>query len=75
MTCNCIEQMDAKLKERNTRLCVTFGFPRDGSPTYTLPALMTEKINKRNRESVLAIPTFYPFCGERYVPKPETSES
>ena len=66
MTCNCIQEMDKKLGAHNTRLCVTFGFPRDGSPSYTRPALMVEKINTRNREKVLAIPSYCPFCGERY---------
>jgi hypothetical protein len=64
--CNCIAEMDAKLAERNTRLQVTFAFPRDGSPSYTLPLLGTEKIEKRKRESVLAVPSFCPFCGEKY---------
>ncbi len=66
MACDCIKQMNAKLAEHNTRLCVTFGFPRDGGPSYTIPTLMVEKINTRNREKVLAIPTFCPFCGAKY---------
>lgn len=70
MTCNCIAEMDAKLRDHNTRLCVTFGFPRDGSPAYTRPTIQTEKIETRNRKSVIALPTFCPFCGERYEPEP-----
>lgn len=66
MACDCIAEMDAKLAEHNTRLCVTFGFPRDGSPSFTRPHIMTEKINRRDRKSVIAVPTYCPFCGKRY---------
>jgi hypothetical protein len=66
MTCECLKQMDAKLADHNTKLQVTFGFGRDGS-TWLLPLLGTEKIEKRNRKGpALAIPTFCPFCGDRY---------
>ena len=70
MACNCINEMNDRMVEHNTRLCVTFGFPRDGSPSYTRPALMTEKINTRNRNRVLAIPSFCPFCGGKYEKEP-----
>lgn len=66
MACNCIEEMDRKLEPHNTKLGVTFGFGRDGS-CYTLPHINTEKMVKRTRVGpALAIPTFCPFCGERY---------
>jgi hypothetical protein len=69
MSCNCIDAMDAKLEPHNTRLCVTFGFPRDGSPASTYPAIRTEKIEKRKRVGpALAIPSFCPFCGVAYHP-------
>lgn len=67
MTCTCIEEMDLKLAEHNTRLQVTFGFPRDGSPSYTRPFLGTEKIESRKRGGpALALPTYCPFCGAKY---------
>ena len=67
MACRCIEEMDAKLGELNTKLSVTMAFPRDGTPAYVLPHLQTEKIEKRQRRGpALAIPTFCPFCGTRY---------
>ena len=67
MTCNCMDEMDAKLAELNTRLVVTFGFPRDGSPSYTRPKLDVEKIEPRKRVGpALAIPSFCPFCGVKY---------
>lgn len=71
MSCNCIDTMDALLGEHNTRLVVTFGFPRDGRPAYTWPKIQTEKVETRKRVGpVLMIPTFCPFCGERYEPAP-----
>ena len=67
MSCNCIEEMDAKLAGHNTKLRVTFGFPRDGSPCYTLPLIDTEKVETRKRVGpALAIPSFCPFCGNAY---------
>lgn len=67
MPCKCIEQMDAKLAEHNTRLQVTFGFPRDGSPSYIRPFLGTEKIESRKRVGpALALPSYCPFCGTKY---------
>ena len=69
MACDCIETFGAKLREHNTRLCVTIGFPRDGSPAFVLPTVKTEKIEPRKRVGpVIALPTFCPFCGERYEP-------
>lgn len=68
MACNCIAEMDAKLAPHNTRIAVTFGFPRDGSPSYTLPTIGTEKVESRKRGGrAIAIPTFCPFCGVAYI--------
>ena len=67
MTCDCIDQMNAKLADKNTRLHVTFSFPRDGSPSQTFPLIGTEKIETRKRGSAcLAIPSYCPFCGVSY---------
>jgi hypothetical protein len=71
MACNCIEEMDAKLAEHNTRIAVTFAFPRDGSPSYVLPTIAVEKIDRKKRGSTaLAFPTYCPFCGTQYEADP-----
>ncbi|TIT24443.1 MAG: hypothetical protein E5W70_03825 [Mesorhizobium sp.] len=66
MACECIEILDAQLAERNSRLAVGFTFGTAERPGYVFPALSTEKIDKRNRDKVGAIPTFCPFCGVKY---------
>lgn len=73
MACECIDVMDAKLAEHNTRLTGTFVFPRDGSPSFTQVTLTTEKLNTRNRVKASAWATFCPFCGVRYRPEPEVA--
>ncbi|MDF2621785.1 MAG: hypothetical protein K0S00_4444 [Xanthobacteraceae bacterium] len=72
--CDCIEQIDAKLAERNSKLQIGFTFGTPDRPGYTFPALTTDKIDKRNRDKMGAIPTFCPFCGERYVAIPEAPQ-
>lgn len=75
MACDCIDVMDAKMAEHNTRLISTFMFPRDGSPSFSQVTLATEKLNTRNRTKVSAIATFCPFCGVRYRPQPEATDA
>lgn len=70
MTCKCTAEMDAKLAGHNTRIAVTFGFPRDGGPSYMRPLIETQKIETRKRGGpAIALPTFCPFCGNRYEPE------
>ena len=67
MPCSCISDMDAKLGPYNTRLAVTFGFPRNGGPSFTRPTIQTEKIESRKRGSAaLALASYCPFCGVSY---------
>jgi len=68
MACNCIAEMDAKLAAHNTKISVTFAFPRNGGDPYLLPTIGTEKVETRKRGGrALAIPTYCPFCGVGYA--------
>ncbi len=70
MPCECIEHMNAKLADHNTKLGITIGWTKDGQ-TFALPTIATEKIEKRVRKGpAIAVPTFCPFCGERCFPEP-----
>jgi len=65
--CTCIDEMNAKLAEKNSKLQVTFSFSFNGEPSRVLPLIGTEKIETRKRGSAcLAIPSFCPFCGISY---------
>lgn len=76
MACNCLDVMDAKLADHNTRICVTLGFPRDGSPAFTRPHIQTEKVEKRVRKGpAIALPSFCPFCGTNYDTGQETDKA
>ena len=70
-SCDCLEQFAAKLKEHNTEISVTFSIPRDGSAMKMLPRIATNKIEARKRVGpMLVVPTFCPFCGNRYEAEP-----
>lgn len=72
-SCNCIEVVDAKLAERNTRLVQAITL----RPWGTRLMIATEIIEKkRGARPVGMFPTFCPFCGVAYEPsKPaETAE-
>lgn len=75
MACNCIEVIDAELAKHNSRLDVGFTFGTPERPGYAFPALNTEKINKRSRDKMGAIPTFCPFCGVAYRSDAKASAS
>ena len=66
MACECIKEIDAELAKRNSKLEVGFTFGTAERPGYVFPSLSTEKINKKNRDKMGAIPTFCPFCGVAY---------
>lgn len=70
-TCNCVADFNKKLAEHNTRIIETIGIPRDGSRMFTRPMIRTEKIETRKRIGpMIAVPTYCPFCGDRYDPEP-----
>lgn len=66
MSCNCIDEMNAKLTLHNTELALTFGITTTGA-CLDLPTIETKKIETRKRVGpALAIATFCPFCGTNY---------
>lgn len=62
--CDCIEVMNARLSEHNSRLVDTL-VVRNGQ-LLARAHLTTKKINPRNRDVMGALATFCPFCGEGY---------
>lgn len=67
MACNCVDEIDAKLATRNTRLtqALVFSGGRDGNPNLLL---QTEQIEtgRGKQKAVGMFLTFCPFCGVRY---------
>ena len=61
--CNCIEQVNKALAERNTVLCegTLINF-KTGARRQTL-MIETEKITKSRQSTVSVYPSFCPFCG------------
>jgi hypothetical protein len=67
--CDCITEMNTMLKPHNTRISVGIAFNTKAGTSRAYPVIDTEKIDKqdRKRKAVQPIPTYCPFCGERYV--------
>lgn len=74
--CNCLSDFNERLKEHNTKIDVTFVIPRNGGPMRDFPKIETSKIETRKRVGpVIAVPTFCPFCGQRYEPMPAKAKA
>jgi hypothetical protein len=70
--CNCIELIDRKLLDagHNTRISTTLNFMTG----VEYAAIKTEKVDDKIRKKpIAAIPTFCPWCAERYAPAPKTT--
>lgn len=67
MACNCIETVDAKLAERNTRIMLPIMLGRDQTPR---PMIVTDQIvSGRGKPKACGMfATYCPFCGVLYGP-------
>lgn len=73
--CDCMTRVNEKLKERNTKISVSFCLTADLSEVDAMPMLQTEKLDKRSRvKPTNVIPTFCPFCGIKY-PRKDDAET
>jgi hypothetical protein len=64
MACDCIDKINEKLAERNTKLTATIIFAK---PSYLTPTIDTELVEKkRGARPCAVLPTFCPFCGTKY---------
>lgn len=67
MMCNCMTGVNEKLQPHNSKLSVSFCLTKNLSGMNALPIIQTEKINTKVRGRVMmVIPTFCPFCGDKY---------
>lgn len=64
MTCNCVEEVDQMLAERNTRIMRPIVFSED--QTFR-PMIVTEQVEtgRGKKKACGMFATFCPFCGER----------
>lgn len=73
--CECMTRVNAKLKDRNTKLSVSFCLSADLGDMDTMLLIQTEKVDKKLRtKAVSLVPTFCPFCGVKYPRKGEEGE-
>lgn len=73
--CGCLKRLNEALKDRNTKLSVSFCLSRDLSEADTTLMIQTEKIDRHSRvKAISVIPTFCPFCGEKYPRKDDGEE-
>lgn len=68
MSCNCADEVDAKLAERNTRLSRALMFSKQGRENNPDLMLQTEQIEtgRGKQKAVSMFISFCPFCGVKY---------
>ncbi len=67
MACSCIEMVNARLAERNTRMMLPIMFGEDQTRR---PMIETEQVEtgRGKPKAVAMFATFCPFCGTSYAP-------
>ena len=66
MACQCLNEIDAELAGRNTRLIRTVVL----SGYRATATIAVEKIAPRGEAPVSCVPTYCPFCGVAYEAQP-----
>ena len=68
MSCNCADEVDVKLAERNTRLSRALMFSKQGRENNPDLMLQTEQIEtgRGKQKAVSMFISFCPFCGVKY---------
>ena len=65
MACNCIKEINERLKEQNAEMEVVF--TDDGEGCDLRPWINLTKINNRKKAPAFITGPYCPFCGKRYV--------
>lgn len=69
--CNCLAEQSELLRVENTQLVLTWC----SDTRQVTPTLRVQEIDPRDREPVVVVPLFCPFCGVPYAAaKPPASE-
>ena len=65
--CDCVEKLNEKLKERNTKISVSLSWSAEnGIGSLANPIIVTEKADNANRKKpVRLLASYCPFCGEK----------
>ncbi len=64
-SCNCVEKVDAKLAEFNTKLCRSLALDFSTGEASTHISIATEKIDTKKRGPAKTVwVTYCPFCGK-----------
>lgn len=68
--CDCIATINEKLRPQNARLSLTLTF---GGDVTAYPHIPLEKLDKskRGKAPTAFIPSYCPFCGEKYQKESE----
>ena len=68
MACNCADEIDEKLAERNTRLSRALVFNKTGRENNPDLFLVTEQIEtgRGKKKAAHMLVTYCPFCGVKY---------